>query len=333
MELSDFDYDLPRELIAQEPLDDRGGSRLMVLDGDRVRHRAFSDLSGFLRPDDVLVLNDSRVVPARLLGKRATGGKVELLVLGTRGPVAEALVRAKPLRPGERLSLGEGRCAVEERVAGARYRLRFEVPGGLARFLRRRGEMPTPPYIRRKLGRPERYQTVFARDAGSVAAPTAGLHFTPAMLDCMRASGVTVAFVTLHIGPATFQPVRARDVMDHRMEPEHYRIGGEAAAAVNGRRGRLVAVGTTVVKALESAARPDGTVPESEGWSDLFIRPGHEFRARPDALLTNFHLPRSTLIMLVSALVGRERLLAAYAEAVRERYRFYSFGDAMLCLL
>ena len=333
MDLSDFDYELPPGLIAQEPLEDRQGSRLLVLDDDRVRHRNFSDLPEFLRAGDFLVLNDSRVVPARVHGLRATGGKVELLVLGTGGPSAEALVRAKPLKAGERIELGGGSCTVEERLAGARYRLRFDVIGGLARFLERHGEMPTPPYIKKKLEKQERYQTVFSKRPGSVAAPTAGLHFTQEMLDALRNMGVEPAFITLHIGPATFQPVKVRDVMDHRMEPEYYQVGAEAALAINERRGRLFTVGTTAVKALESAARPDGTVSEQEGWSELFIRPGHEFRLRPDGLLTNFHLPRSTLVMLVSALVGRERLLRAYAEAVRERYRFYSFGDAMLCLL
>jgi len=333
VDLSDFDYELPRELIAQEPLAERELSRLLVLDNDRVRHRAFLDLPGFLESGDVLVLNDSKVVPARLHGKRATGGKVELLLLGKDGPAAEALVRAKPLRAGERIALAEGSCTVEERIAGARYRLRFDVHGGLGRLLERHGEMPTPPYIRKRLGRQERYQTVFARRAGSVAAPTAGLHFTPGMLEALRRKGVAVAFVTLHIGPATFQPVKARDVLSHRMEPEYFLVESEAAVAINERRGRLFAVGTTAVKALESAARSDGTVAETESWSDLFIHPGYEFKLRPDGLLTNFHLPRSTLIMLVSALVGRERLLRAYAEAVKERYRFYSFGDAMLCLL
>ncbi len=306
---------------------------MLVLDGDRVRHRSFADLPGFLESGDALVLNDSRVVPARILGKRATGGKVELLVLAAGGPVAQSLVRAKPLCPGERIALAEGSCTVGERIAGARYRLRFDVPGGLARFLERHGEMPTPPYIKKRLERQERYQTVFSKRPGSVAAPTAGLHFTSGMLEALRRKGVRVAFVTLHIGPATFQPVRARDVWSHRMEPEYFQVGGEAAAAINERRGRLFAVGTTTAKALESAAGADGTVAETEGWSDLFIYPGYEFRLRPDGLLTNFHLPRSTLIMLVSALVGRERLRRAYAEAVREKYRFYSFGDAMLCLL
>jgi S-adenosylmethionine:tRNA ribosyltransferase-isomerase len=331
VDLSDFDYPLPKELIAQEPLPDRGASRLMVLDGERVLHRRFSDLPEYLGKGDVLVLNDSRVIPARIRGKRATGGKVELLILRTDGKTAEALARSKPLRKGEEVCLPGGKCTVEGRIAGSRYSLSFSVPEGISAYLEKHGEMPTPPYIKKRLEERDRYQTVFARTPGSVAAPTAGLHFTPSMLSCLKEMGVEVAFVTLHIGPATFQPVKESNMEGHRMEPEYFLVPEETARAVNGRKGRLVAVGTTVVKTLESAMAPGKLVP-TEGWSDLFIYPGYEFRARPDMMLTNFHLPRSTLIMLVSALVGRERLLRAYAEAVKEKYRFYSFGDSMLCL-
>ena len=362
VKLSDFDYDLPKELIAQEPLAKRDASRMLVLDGKKISHRSFSDFPGYLEKGDVLVLNNTLVFPARLAGKRETGGKVELLVLRNEGERAEALVRAKPLRPGETISITGGKCEVVKRIEGARYQLDFSVPGGISGYLDRHGTMPTPPYVKKKLESPERYQTVFARNRGSVAAPTAGMHFTPELLDGIRARGVTVAFVTLHIGPGTFQPVKALDVEGHKMEPEYYQVPEETAKAVNGRKGRLVAVGTTVVKTLESAARlvagngsdardgaglhdggsltptadgssrKGGRLVASEGWSDLFIHPGHEFRLRPDMLLTNFHLPRSTLIMLISAYAGRERILAACAEAVREKYRFYSFGDSMLCL-
>lgn len=363
MDLSEFDYALPKALIAQEPLAVRGASRLMVLEGDRISHRMFSDLPDHLHEDDVLVLNDSRVVPARLFGKRETGGKVELLLLGSDGDRAEALVRSKPLKAGEVIHLPDGTCRVEARIAGSRYSLSFSVPGGIPAYLDRFGEMPTPPYIKKALRQQDRYQTVFAQRPGSVAAPTAGLHFTPGLLERLRAQGVATAFITLHIGPATFQPIRETAVERHRMEPEYFRIGEEAARTINGRKGRLVTVGTTTVKALESAiamgsrqqaagimgdgAKPlspeprdpdpeprtpkPGVLVPTEGWSELFIYPGYQFRSRPDAVLTNFHLPRSTLIMLVCALVGRERLLGAYAEAVRAGYRFYSFGDAMLC--
>jgi len=329
----------------------------------------FSDIPEYLGKGDVLVLNDSRVIPARLHGKRETGGKVELLLLGAGGDTVEALVRSKPLREGEKVSLSGGSCDVEKRIAGSRYRLHFSVPGGLASFIEKCGEMPTPPYIKKRLERQDRYQTVFARKPGSVAAPTAGLHFTPQMLSRLKETGVELAFVTLHIGPATFQPIREKEVEGHRMEPEYFQVPEETARAINERKGRLVAVGTTVVKTLESAMVqtmgigyrvsgsgygvtlndngrtashpiPDtrypipcggGPLAASEGWSELFIYPGYDFRLRPDMMLTNFHLPRSTLIMLVSSLVGRERLLGAYKEAVRERYRFYSFGDSMLC--
>ena len=363
MTLSEFDYELPRELIAQEPLPDRGSSRLMVLEFGLTRHCMFADLPGYMRKGDVLVLNDSRVIPARLRGKRGSGGRVELLLLGAGGETVEALVRAKPLKKGESISLPGASCEVEERLAGSRYRLRFSVPGGLAAYLETHGEMPTPPYIKKRLEKQDRYQTVFARQPGSVAAPTAGLHFTPRMIGLLEDLGVTVAFITLHIGPATFQPIRESNVEMHTMEPEYFRIPENTAAAINGRKGRLVVVGTTVVKALESAmektkgtgyrvpgsggttehgnnrrdpapgTRPPapGKLASTEGWSELFIHPGHRFLLRPDMMLTNFHLPRSTLIMLVSALVGRERLLGAYGEAVREKYRFYSFGDSMLC--
>jgi len=332
VDLSDFDYNLPRELIAQEPLPERGASRLMVLDGKKILHRMFSDLPDYLRNGDVLVLNDSRVIPARIFGKRETGGKVELLILNADGEKAEALVRAKPLKAGETVKISDGKCCVEKRIAGSRYALSFAVKGSISGYLDKFGEMPTPPYIKKRLDKQDRYQTVFACKPGSVAAPTAGLHFTDSMLSRLKEMGVTVAFVTLHIGPATFQPVREKEVEGHRMEPEYFQVPEETARAINGRKGRLVAVGTTVVKTLESAAGEGGRPAPKEGWSDLFIYPGHLFRSRPDMMLTNFHLPRSTLIMLISALVGQERLLAAYAEAVKERYRFYSFGDSMLCL-
>jgi len=259
VELSEFDYNLPKELIAQEPLADRGSSRLMVLEGASIRHRMFSDLPEYLRKGDVLVLNDSRVIPARLHGKRETGGSVELLLLGAGGDTVEALVRSKPLKEGQRILLPGGGCEVEKRVAGSRYRIHFSVPGGLASYLEKFGEMPTPPYIKKRLEKQDRYQTVFAREPGSVAAPTAGLHFTPQMLSRLEMMGVKVAFITLHIGPATFQPIKELVVEKHRMEPEYFLVPEETARAINGRKGRLVAVGTTVVKALESAmANPYG---------------------------------------------------------------------------
>jgi S-adenosylmethionine:tRNA ribosyltransferase-isomerase len=336
-----FDYALPPGAIAQEPLPDRAASRLMVLDRARaeVGHRVFRDLPALLSPGDLLVVNRSRVFPARLLGQRAGGGRAEvLLIRPLGGDVWEALVRpGRRLRAGARVIVAEDLAlCIESGATGddsARRRVRLECVGDPAVVLQRRGHTPLPPYIRRP-DRPddrERYQTVYARETGSVAAPTAGLHFTPELLAALEARGVERAEVVLHVRPGTFRPVQAARVEDHRVEPEPYRVPAETAAAVRrtrARGGRVVAVGTTTVRALETAAK-EGDVGEGEGETDLVILPGFRFQV-VDALLTNFHLPRSSLLLLVSALAGRERVLAAYGEAVRAGYRFYSYGDAML---
>jgi S-adenosylmethionine:tRNA ribosyltransferase-isomerase len=336
-----FDYALPPGAIAQEPLPDRAASRLMVLDRARaeVGHRVFRDLPALLSPGDLLVVNRSRVFPARLLGQREGGGRAEvLLIRPLGGDVWEALVRpGRRLRAGTRVIVAEDLALrIESGATGddpARRRVRLECVGDPAVVLQRRGHTPLPPYIRRP-DRPEdgeRYQTVYARETGSVAAPTAGLHFTPELLAALEARGVERAEVVLHVRPGTFRPVQAARVEDHRVEPEPYRVPAETAAAVHrtrARGGRVVAVGTTTVRALETAAK-DGDVSEGEGETDLVILPGFRFQV-VDALLTNFHLPRSSLLLLVCALGGRERILAAYEEAVRAAYRFYSYGDAML---
>lgn len=341
MRIDAFDYVLPPGAIAQEPLPDRAASRLMVLDRARaeVGHRAFRDLPALLSPGDLLVVNRSRVFPARLLGQREGGGRAEvLLIRPLGGDVWEALVRpGRRLRAGTRVIVAEDLIlCIESGATGddsARRRVRLECVGDPAVVLQRRGHTPLPPYIRRP-DRPddrERYQTVYARETGSVAAPTAGLHFTPELLAALEARGVERAEVVLHVRPGTFRPVRAARVEDHRVEPEPYRVAAETAAAVRrtrARGGRVVAVGTTTVRALETAAN-EGDVSEGEGETDLVIVPGFRFQV-VDALLTNFHLPRSSLLLLVSALGGRERVLAAYGEAVRLGYRFYSYGDAML---
>jgi S-adenosylmethionine:tRNA ribosyltransferase-isomerase len=335
----DFDYDLPAASIAQEPAP-RGESRLLALDRQGPeRHSRVRDLPRLLRPGDLLVLNDTRVIPARLHGRNAGGGKMEILLLERVADREwEALVKpGRRARPGAVMAIEEGLFAevVDKREDGPshRYRLRFSEP--IEPHLDRLGHIPLPPYIRRP-DTPEdreRYQTVFARHPGAVAAPTAGLHFTAELLREIEAAGVETARVTLHVGLGTFKPVAAERVEEHRMESERYEIGEEAAGAVRRARAagrRIVAVGTTVVRTLESAARAgSGEVLAGSGATELFITPGFRFQA-VDALLTNFHLPRSTLLMLVSALAGRERVLAAYAEAVREGYRFYSYGDAML---
>jgi S-adenosylmethionine:tRNA ribosyltransferase-isomerase len=333
---SDFDYDLPPASIAQEPAP-RGESRLLVLDrAGPERHARVRDLPRLLRSGDLLVLNDTRVIPARLHGRSAGGGKIEILLVE---PVGErewdALVKpGRRARPGARFEIGEGLAAevVDKREDG-RHRLRFSEP--IEPHLDRLGHIPLPPYIHRPDTDEdrERYQTVFARQPGAVAAPTAGLHFTAELLAEIAAAGVEIARVTLHVGIGTFKPVSAERIEEHRMERERYEIGEETAAALRRAREagrRIVAVGTTVVRTLEGAALAGGgEIRAGDGATDLFITPGFRFQV-VDALLTNFHLPRSTLLMLVSAFAGRERVLAAYAEAVREGYRFYSYGDAML---
>jgi S-adenosylmethionine:tRNA ribosyltransferase-isomerase len=347
MRTADFDYLLPEELIAQHPAPDRDRSRLMVLPRAPAappRHEVFTALPDLLPAGALLVLNDTRVIPARLHGHKPSGGRVELLLLHPAPAAGEdawvcLYSAAKPLKPGARVRLDRDPAAEAEVVARdeeARLTCRFHVPGGLAAALERLGEVPLPPYIRRPAGEEpgdrERYQTIYARVPGAVAAPTAGLHFTPALLERLRAAGVETAALTLHVGPGTFAPVRTDDVAGHRMHAEAFAVPPATAAAVTAavRAGRpVVAVGTTVVRALESAAAEDGTVRPGAGATALFITPGYRFKA-VQGLVTNFHLPRSTLLMLVSALCGRERLLAAYAEAVARGYHFYSFGDAML---
>jgi S-adenosylmethionine:tRNA ribosyltransferase-isomerase len=353
MRLSELDYDLPAELVAQVPVEPRDASRLLLLPraGGEARHLRFSDLPELLAPGDLLVLNDSRVLPARLVGRKASGGRVELLLVepvddgapGAAGRPAGAgsLWRAmgqasKPIRPGARLELG-GLAAVVERVEGEGFlEVRFALPpGALEEALERVGRVPLPPYVRREPSPAdrERYQTVVAREPGSVAAPTAGLHFTPELLGRLAARGVERTAVTLHVGPGTFLPVRAERLEDHRMHAERWRVPEGAArafAAARARGGRVVAVGTTVVRVLESAAA-DGELRAGAGRTDVFLRPGHRFRA-VDGLVTNFHLPRSTLLALVCAFGGTARVLEAYRGAVAARYRFFSYGDAMALL-
>jgi S-adenosylmethionine:tRNA ribosyltransferase-isomerase len=340
---ADFDYVLPPELIAQAPAEPRDAARLLVLPraGGPLHHAIFRDLGAYLAPGDLLVLNRTRVLPARLVGHRrdAAGGRVELLLL-RREPAGawEALARPlRRLRPGTPLVFGAGRLqgTVLERTAAGTVRVGFDQEVTEA-LLREVGEVPLPPYIRGWRGDPERYQTVYAAVPGSAAAPTAGLHFTPELLASLRAQGVATTSLTLHIGPDTFRPILTEDPRAHPMHREYCEVPAEVVAAVARARaagGRVIAVGTTAVRALETAALagPAGRLAPYCGWTDLYITPGYRFRV-VDGLITNFHLPRSTLLLLVSALVGRERLLAAYAEAIRERYRFYSFGDAMLIL-
>ena len=337
MRTDDFDYQLPTELIAQHPPAERDAARMLVLDpSSGLVDRTVRDLPEYLEAGDVLVLNDSRVLPARLIGRRRDGGEAEVLLLR---PLPEGHSRWEALiRPARRLDLGSRvtfdnsalAVAIEAR-GGETATVRLDGVADPLSEVRRIGEMPTPPYIKERLVDRERYQTVYARAEGSAAAPTAGLHFTPELLSAVRDRGVGVAFVTLHVGLDTFRPVRVDDPAEHRIHREWYRIDEASAGAINQAHregGRVIAVGTTCVRVLESAAT-NGGVGAGEGWTGLFILPGYRFRV-VDAMLTNFHLPRSTLLMLVSAFAGRDRVLAAYAAAIERRYRFYSFGDCML---
>lgn len=333
---SDFDYQLPADRIAQEPIPERDAARMLVLDPakDELAHATVRDLPRLLNPRDLLVLNDSRVLPARLLGVRDDGGEAEVLLLRPLDPNGrwEALTRPARKLPGGalvRFARSGLTVSIEEQRADSTVVMLAGVPDAMAE-VRRVGRMPTPPYIKQQLADPERYQTVYGREEGSAAAPTAGLHFTPGLLDAIRERGVEVAFVTLHVGLDTFRPVRDDDPSRHPMHREWYRIDeatAAAAAAARERKGRVVAVGTTCVRVLESAAR-DGVVAAGERWTSLLILPGHRFQV-VDAMLTNFHLPKSTLLMLVSAFAGKERIMRAYREAIEDGYRFYSFGDCM----
>ncbi len=337
MKTSDFNYDLPEELIAQTPLERRDGSRLMHLDRitGAVEHRHFFDLPEYLRPGDCLVLNDSRVLPARLIGRRETGGAVEVLLLRDRGEgVWECLTRpGRKTQPGTKLSFGEGEltATVVDAIEDGNKLIKFHYEGIFLEVLERLGKMPLPPYIKTELEDQERYQTVYSREVGSAAAPTAGLHFTPELLEKIAAMGVKVCYLTLHVGLGTFRPVKADNIEEHEMHSEYCIVPDETAKIVTETKkagGRVVCVGTTSCRTIESFANEDGTLDPKSGWTDIFIFPGYRFKCM-DALVTNFHLPESTLIMLVSAFAGREHVLAAYEEAVRERYRFFSFGDAM----
>ena len=338
MKTSDFNFDLPPELIAQTPIPRRDASRLLVLDKEtgEWEHRHFYDLPDYLRPGDCLILNNSRVLPARLLGRRLPGGGAcEVLLLIDRGNKTwECLVRpGKRMRTGAKLSFGDGELTaqvVEELPDGNRL-VRFDYEGIFLEVLERLGKMPLPPYIKEELQDKERYQTVYSKINGSAAAPTAGLHFTQELLEKIRAMGVGIGYVTLHVGLGTFRPVKEDEITDHEMHSEYCVIPPETADLINETKrsgGRVICVGTTSCRTIESWAEEDGTMRPHAGWTNIFIYPGYRFKVL-DALITNFHLPESTLIMLVSALAGREHVLAAYAEAVKERYRFFSFGDAM----
>lgn len=338
MKTSDFYFELPPELIAQTPIPQRDASRLLTLDQKtgEIGHLHFYDLPTLLRPGDCLVLNDSRVLPARLIGHREPGGgAVEIVLLIDRGEkVWECLVRpGRKVKPGVRLSFGDGALKAEvlEVKEGGNRLIRFEYEEIFLELLERLGKMPLPPYIKEELQDAERYQTVYSREVGSAAAPTAGLHFTKELLEKIKAMGVQVCYVTLHVGLGTFRPVKVKNITEHEMHSEFCMISAETAEIINRTKrmgGRVICVGTTSCRTIESWAEEDGTLRECSGWTNIFIYPGYRFKVL-DCLITNFHLPESTLIMLVSALAGREHVLEAYRQAVEKRYRFFSFGDAM----
>lgn len=338
MKKSDFFYELPEELIAQEPIPERDMSRLMTLDrkSGKTGHYHFRDIEQLLNPGDCLILNNSRVLPARLYGnKDKTGGHIEFLLLREiKKDVWEVLLKpGRIAKEGAVFVFGDGllTAKVLEIVEGGNRIVEFTHEGNLYEIIEKIGEMPLPHYITHKLEDKERYQTVYSKELGSAAAPTAGLHFTPALLDRLRAKGVKIGFVTLHVGIGTFRPVKTENIEDHVMHTEHYELPEETANLINETKasgGRVIAVGTTSCRTLESVAKLKGGIVPAEGWTGIFIYPGYEFGAI-DGMITNFHLPESTLIMLISAFAGREHVLAAYEEAIKEKYRFYSFGDAM----
>ena len=340
MRTSDFNYYLPEELIAQTPLEKRDTSRLMVLDKvtGEVTHKHFYDIIDYLKPGDCLVMNDSRVLPARLLGHRPTGGAVEVLLLRDLGNKCwECLCKpGRKMQVGHEVIFGDGEltATVREVKEDGNRVVEFHYEGIFLEVLERLGKMPLPPYIKAELADQERYQTVYSREVGSAAAPTAGLHFTNELLDKIRAKGIKTAFVTLHVGLGTFRPVKAENILEHHMHSELCMMGEETARILNETKrngGRVICVGTTSCRTLESLVNEDGSFEARSKWTEIFIYPGYTFKAM-DGLITNFHLPESTLVMLVSAFAGRDPVLAAYEEAVREKYRFFSFGDAMTIL-
>lgn len=338
MKKEDFYFELPEELIAQDPLEDRSGSRLLVLDKEtgKISHHVFRDIIDYLNPGDCLVINDTKVIPARLIGSKVgTDAKIEILLLKRKeNDVWETLVKpGKKAKPGTKISFGEGLLVGEviDVVEEGNRLIRFTYEGIFEEILDQLGQMPLPPYITHQLEDKNRYQTVYAKNSGSAAAPTAGLHFTPELLEKIKNKGVEIAHVTLHVGLGTFRPVKVENIQEHHMHSEFYRIEASEAEKINRAKAeghRVICVGTTSCRTVESAARPDGTLRECSGWTVIFIYPGYRFKIL-DCLITNFHLPESTLIMLVSALAGREHVLHAYEEAVKEKYRFFSFGDAM----
>ncbi|MDI6654367.1 MAG: tRNA preQ1(34) S-adenosylmethionine ribosyltransferase-isomerase QueA [Candidatus Hydrothermarchaeota archaeon] len=328
MKLHDFDYCLPKELIAQAPVEPRSSSRLMVLNGDKIEHRKFYEFVDYLRDSDVLVVNDSKVIPARIAGRKKTGGRVEVLLISKLSETKwNCLVKGK-VRSGSEIFFEDDLQGMITGAAGGKFEIEFNA--GAEEILEKYGEPPTPPYIKQKTEK-ERYQTVYAKNPGSIAAPTAGLHFTKELLEEIESRGIKIASITLHIGLGTFAPVKVENIAQHKAEVEYFEIDDKNAEIIN-EEGEVIAVGTTTLKALESAADERGRISATSGRSDLFVFPPYKFKTRTSGLITNFHLPKSTPLMLVCAYAGRERILKAYEIAIKNSYRFYSFGDAMLIM-
>ena len=320
-QLSEYDYNLPKELIAQEPLKKRSDSRLLVV-GESIEHKKFSDIVSILEKDDVLVLNNSKVIPARLMGKKETGGKIEILLIRKLADNKWSCFVKGSIKDNARIFFAKGYGIITKKddcIIDL-----FDVP------INEIGIMPVPPYIKKRLSEPDRYNTVFAQEEGSIAAPTAGLHFTQELFKTMNEKGVKICFVTLHVGPGTFLPVKTKDICKHHMHEEYYTISEETANSINARKNRLFIIGTTTLRALESSTDKKGIVNAETGSTKLFIYPPYKFKLAFYALITNFHLPKSTLLMLVSAIIGRERIIDIYTQAIKEKYRFFSFGDAMI---
>jgi S-adenosylmethionine:tRNA ribosyltransferase-isomerase len=332
MKLTDFDYVLPKELIAQEPAEPRDSSRLMVVEGNKIEHKLFRDIIKYLNKEDVLVVNDTKVEPVRIVGKKSTGSRAEFIVSKKLSDNRyECQITSNKVRVGNEFVFDGGLKAEVKGAGEGVFEVEFNTTE-LEKVLQKIGEMPTPPYIKKKADK-NRYQTVYARKEGSIAAPTAGFHFTPELLRDIEAKGVNIVKVTLHVSYGTFLPVKTENIEEHKMHSEWFDISKESADAINNRRGRLVVVGTTSLRVLESAADELGIVGAKKGETDIFIYPGHKFKLKPDMMLTNFHLPKSTLLMLIAALAGLENIMRAYDVAIKEKYRFYSFGDAMLVKL
>ncbi len=330
MKLSDFDYYLPKELIAHEPLKNRDCSRLMVLKGNKIFHKKFYNIIDYLKKDDILVINETKVIAAKLTGKKETGGKVEIIVYSFKKNIAECLVKGKRIKINLILFFKKDINSTVIDKKNNLFVLKFNK--NIKNIMKLIGEMPTPPYVKKKLKKKSRYQTIYSKKLGSIASPTAGLHFTKRLLKKIEKKGVKIAKICLHVSYSTFYPIKTENIKEHKMEPESFEIKKEDAEIINNRKGNLFIVGTTTMKTLETAADSNGKIKPIKGFSELFIYPGYNFKTKVKGFITNFHLPKSTLILLVSTFYGKDKILNAYKEAIKRKYRFYSFGDAMLLL-